>query len=298
MNYILLGLGNIGAKRLAILGERCKATVDPYNKEADYTDLRQVDPSTYDAVVMSVPNSVKIELMRQCLQMGKHVLVEKPLLFPDDKTAQELHQLAKRNHAIWYTSYNHRFEPLIEEAKKEIDAGVLGKFYHGHLFYGNGTVANVNGSWRENGLGVLEDLGCHLFDLAGFLLGYRGSEIEAWSLAKREAKALDHCIVATKDKRLTMEMSFLSWKNNCKIELVGENGAIHLQGLCKWTGSELTVFERSRPSGPPKVRHQKLTGPDVTWKKDIDFFETQVAAGKTSFENDRWISQTLERLSA
>lgn len=297
MNYILLGLGNIGAKRLGVLGKRCVATVDPHNKNADYSDLNDVDSSIYDAVVMSVPNNVKLELMRQCLQMKKHVLVEKPLLFPDEKTAQDLHQLAKKNNVIWYTSYNHRFEPLIEEVKREVDAGVLGKFYHGHLFYGNGTVANVNDSWRENGLGVLEDLGCHLFDLADYLLGYRGADIEPWSLAKREARALDHCIVATKDKRLVMEMSFLSWKNNCKIELVGENGAIHLQGLCKWTGSELTIFERTRPSGLPKIRHKTLTGSDITWKKDLDFFETQIDAGKISFENDWWISQTLERLS-
>ena len=36
MRYLLVGLGNIGAKRRAILGERCVATVDPFNAAADF----------------------------------------------------------------------------------------------------------------------------------------------------------------------------------------------------------------------------------------------------------------------
>ena len=295
MRYVLIGLGNIGKKRLAVLGDRCVATVDPYNKDADFSNIQEVDVEAYDAVILSVPDKVKIELINQCFKIKKHVLVEKPLIFSDDKMAQELRSTALENGVVWYTSYNHRFEPLIKEVKQELDSGKLGKVYHGQLFYGNGTVADLAGAWRENGAGVLEDLGCHLLDLISYLVGGLGSEVEPWSLAKREAKTLDHCIMATKDRRFVMEMSYLSWKNNCKIELYCENGSIHLNGLCKWGPSELTVYERVRPSGIPlKKRHELLTGPDITWKEDLKFFERQIRLGKSSFENDLWISKALQ----
>ncbi len=35
MRYLLVGYGNIGAKRKALLGDRCVATVDPFNAAAD-----------------------------------------------------------------------------------------------------------------------------------------------------------------------------------------------------------------------------------------------------------------------
>ena len=36
MRYLVVGLGNIGEKRRAVLGDRCVATVDPFNPAADY----------------------------------------------------------------------------------------------------------------------------------------------------------------------------------------------------------------------------------------------------------------------
>ena len=298
MKYLLIGLGNIGSKRLALLGDRCVATVDPYNKEATYRNIRECPEDSYDAVILSVPNQVKIEPIRFCLERGKHVLVEKPLLFPDSETAHSLNEMARRHKAIWYTAYNHQFEPLIEEVKKELEAASLGTLYQGRFFYGNGTAANADHSWRGEGLGVLEDLGCHLLDLIAYLLGYQGTDMEPIALKKYESKGLDHCLLITKDQRYLLEMSLLSWKNNFQIDLYGDKGSLHLKGLCKWGPSELTIYERIRPSGVPKERRKVLTGPDVTWERDLKHFERVVDSGITSFENDSWISRVLQGLAA
>lgn len=293
MKYVLVGLGNIGAKRLALLGERCFATVDPHNFKADYRDLNECDESQYQAVILSVPNKVKWELMDWCLTHGKHVLVEKPVLFRDSESALKFQRTAQRNQVIWYTSYNHRFEPLIMELRQELVRGTIGDVTHGRFFYGNGTVANLTGAWRERGQGVLEDLGCHLLDLLVYLLGEPGPSVEAWSLAKREAKTYDHCILATRDKRFVLEMSFLSWKNNFQIELFGTRGSLHLKGLCKWGPSELTICERVFPSGLPKIKQKKIQGPDMTWARDLEYFEKCVVEKKNSVRNDLWISEAL-----
>jgi scyllo-inositol 2-dehydrogenase (NADP+) len=298
VRYVVVGLGNIGQRRRALLGARCVATLDPYAPGADYRDPEACPADDYDAVVLAVPNQAKLELLAYFLERGKHVLVEKPLLFPDDATAEALGALAAERGAIWYTSYNHRFEPLIGALKAHLDDDAIGPLYHGRLFYGNGTVGNIVGTWRDAGLGVLEDLGSHLLDLAGYLLGARGTSFVPVALGCHEAAASDHAVLASADGRLLLEMSFLAWKNTFEIDLYGERGSLHLRGLPKWGPSELVRRERVYPSGVPRETRETALGPDRTWERDLEHFEAQVAAGHATLENDSWISSTLRAAAA
>lgn len=297
MRYLLVGLGNIGRKRQTILGSRCVGTVDPFNTSADYRRLEDCASDRYDAAILAVPNDVKVAMLQELLTQGKHVLVEKPLLLPDRRTTEDLAALAEAHHVVWYTSYNHRFEPLIAEVKRELDKGTLGKLYHGRFFYGNGTVANLAGSWREKGWGVVEDLSPHLLDLVGYLCGERGQGIVAWTLERQEANTIDHCVLATADGRFVLESSFLSWKNDFAVDLYGSDGSLHMRGLCKWGPSELVVYQRVRPSGVPQERRETRVGEDLTWRRDLEYFEQQCAAGCTTADNDWWISEAIRAVS-
>ena len=111
LRYLLAGLGNIGAKRRAILGRRCVGAVDPVHPAAEFTNPAQCPADGYDAAILAVPNPEKLALLEYFLSRGKHVLVEKPLLFACDETAGRMERLAREKGAIWYTGYNHRFEP-------------------------------------------------------------------------------------------------------------------------------------------------------------------------------------------
>ena len=298
MKYLLVGLGNIGRKRRAILGERCVATVDPFNPAADYATPEECPPDLYDVAILALPNQLKLGLLEYFLCQGKHVIVEKPLLFPDWESAEHLERIAREHGVIWYTSYNHRFEPLILSLKRHLEAQSLGRIYHGRFFYGNGTVRNVIGTWREQGLGVLEDLGSHLLDLAGYLLGCQGTDFVAWHLQHHESASFDHAILASPDGRFVLEMTFLSWKNTFTIELFGERGSLHLHGLLKWGPSELILRERVFPSGVPEETREMAEGLDPTWQRDLEHFESLPATGCTSIENDWWISRTLQAVAA
>jgi scyllo-inositol 2-dehydrogenase (NADP+) len=298
VRYLVAGLGNIGRKRRAVLGARCVATADPFSPEADYSVAEACPADLFDAVVLSVPNQPKLQLLEHFLGLGKHVLVEKPLLLRSCESAERLDQLARQRGVIWYTSYNHRFEPLILALKKHIDDQTIGLIYHGRLSYGNGTAGNVAGTWRDEGLGVLEDLGSHLLDLAGYMLGCRGAEFVGWSLQRHESGSFDHGILASEDGRFALEMSFLCWKNTFAVDLFGERGSLHLYGLRKWGPSELVVRERVFPSGVPRETRRTSHGPDETWHRDVEHFEALAATGCTSMRNDWWISRTLQRVAA
>lgn len=296
MRYLLVGYGNIGLKRRAVLGAACVATVDPFNPAADFRDPDGCAPDRYDAVILATPNQVKLKLLERFLSLGKHVLVEKPLLFPDRPTAERLDEIARGRGAVWYTSYNFRFEPGVLALRRHLEAGTIGRLYHGRLHYANGTVGDVVRSWRDEGFGVLEDLGCHLLDFLDFLLGYRGP-MQAWALERYEAKCFDRCLVATADGRFVLDVSFLSWKNRLSLEFFGERGSLHLEGFSKWGPTELIVRERILPSGVPRERRERFDGPDPTWRLDLEHFERVAREGRTSMEKDWWITRTLHALA-
>jgi predicted dehydrogenase len=296
VRYLLVGLGNIGRKRQALLGDRCVATADPFNSAATYSDPLECPTELYDAVVLATPNESKLELLEAFLGRGKHVLVEKPLLFSDPESAQRLAQLSDSRQVIWYTSYNHRFETLILQLHRYLEERRIGDLYHGRLFYGNGTVANIAGTWRDRGMGVLEDLSPHLLDLTAQLLGRGGDRFNALSLERHEAASFDHCILGSSDGRLMLESSYVAWRNTFTIDLFGSRGSMHLSGLQKWGPSELVVRERVFPSGVPHESREEVPGGvDPTWTRDIEHFERLCEApeAESSVANDWWISETL-----
>jgi scyllo-inositol 2-dehydrogenase (NADP+) len=297
VRYVVVGLGGIGQKRRAVLGTRCIVTVDPVNRDADYQQLDECPDDSYDAVVLAVPNDVKLDLLERSLRAGKHVLLEKPLIFPDRAAAERFQALADNAHAVWYTSYNHRFEPLIVRLKHRYQAGEVGRLYYARLFYGNGTVGNIIGTWREHGLGVVEDLGSHLLDLAAFLCP---SDMPSFvcTAERHAARVFDHAVLTSLDRRLWLEASFLSWRNTFSIDLFGDRGSLHLSGLAKWGPTELVCRERVLPSGVPRETRETFAGSDPTWVADIQHFENLVERGATSMEHDWWISRNLHVVAA
>jgi scyllo-inositol 2-dehydrogenase (NADP+) len=297
MRYVVVGLGNIGGKRRTVLGDRCVATVDPFNAAADYRRPQDCPPDRYDASVLAVPNDVKLPLLEYFLTRGKHALVEKPLIL-DTGSADALDRHARAGDAIWYTSYNFRFEPHVIALKRHLEEGAVGRVYRVRMFYGNGTAGSIAGTWRDSRLGILEDMASHLLDLAGFVFGRFGDEFRVWERRGHELKGPDHCILATVDRAVVIECSFLAWKNRWRIEVIGDRGALEMDGLTKWGGSELVVRRRQLPSGVPEETRDVIPGPDRTWAGDLRYFEELVTARKTSRDNDLWLSRTIHAAAA
>jgi len=295
MRYIIIGCGNIGQKRKAVLGEKSVAVVDPVYPDADYENFVNVPLTTYDAAVVATPNSKKMEILEYLLINKKNVLIEKPLLFPDIVAAEKLDQISRKNKVIWYTSYNHRFEPLIGRIKEYLESDFIGEMYFVNFTYGNGTVRNIAGTWRDEGFGVLEDLGCHLIDLAGYLF-HKEINYRITSAHNYEAKKIDHCSFSSTDRQMTFTCSYLMWKNTFTIDIVGSKGSIHLDGLNKWGRASLIRRERILPSGVPIEKTDTTSEPDETWIKDFLHFENMVSEQNNSFMNDMKITNSIDSI--
>ena len=76
MKTLIVGLGNQGLKRKEYLNKDFVGSVDPLNKKAEFKNIKNVDLSLYNSVLLCVPDSEKLELIRYCLNNKKHVLVE------------------------------------------------------------------------------------------------------------------------------------------------------------------------------------------------------------------------------
>lgn len=290
MKYLLVGLGNIGAKRQAVLGDRCVATVDPFNPAADYRSPADCE-QPYDAAILAVPTAEKVPLLELFLARGIPVLVEKPLLI-DAITAEALRALAVAHKTIWYTSYNLRFEPHVVTLKRYLEEGTLGQLYRARMFYGNGSAPTMKGTWRDDRYGVVADLACHLIDLAGFLFGRRGARSQRWMQRDCGLTGPDHCVLASTDGTVILEASWTSWRNRWQIEVTGADGSVSITGLTKWGRSEWVHEERSRAGGVP-AGHLVVEGSDPTWAVDLQHFEERIARRESSYDNDLWISRVV-----
>ena len=280
MRTIVVGLGVQGRKRLAIAGSEAVAIVDPVVEASSpalgglplFRKIEEVGLADYDAALVCTPDGAKVPILRHLLSHGKHLLVEKPLIDSEDGVLAGLDALARANQAVCYTAYNHRFEPHIVALKEILESGRLGKVYLCKFLYGNGTARDVrNSAWRDQGLGVFPDLGSHLLDWTLQLFGKPTASPRLWRASRFENRAFDH-----------FHFGFPG----------GGEGSAHIDGLCKWGPSTLTVRDRILPSGRPTEESTTLVQPDPTWQAEYAHFKelTRHAVPETNTANDLWIN--------
>lgn len=301
MRVIVVGLGVQGRKRSALLGDDYVACVDPVVSEANYQKIEDVPLDTFDAALLCVPDEAKIELISYLLTNYKHVLVEKPLWALEDQDIRRLETLALSKGMVCYTAYNHRFEPHFIRMKNLIESGELGDIYHCRLFYGNGTARLVQKSaWRDQGGGVLPDLGSHLLDTADYWFGIDSLDFSIVSSNRFENKAPDHVVFTNKKikPQLEMEMTLLSWRNHFTCDILAEKGSAHITSLCKWGPSTFIHRKRQLPSGRPDEESITLTQPDPTWLLEYQHFINLCQTGwKTDLSREVWLNRVMTKLS-
>lgn len=297
MRYLIVGFGNIGKKRAAVLGKKFAASFDPNAKtNPDYTNLKSIPEDIYDVAVLTVPQQFKFDLTKHFLGLGKHVLNEKPFIISRNRL-EELKKLAKKNKVIFHTSYNHRFEPNIQKLTKKIKSNLFGKFYFGRMIYSFGNIQERIGTWRETEFGVLEEIAPHLIDLCFSLFGYKGKDFKNLLSRKIESKIFDHWVFATTDQKIIIETSSLSWKNLFSIDLYFQKGSLHINGLRKWGGGQYIEGKRVLPSGIPIEKSLIDKGLDNSWVDDFTYFEKMVKENKLSYESDLQMSIALAMIA-
>ncbi len=79
-----------------------------------------------DAVVVSSPHGLHYEHARAALEVGLHVMIEKPMCTRAEH-ARELVRLAQEKRRHLLVPYGWHYKPFVQEAKQRIAAGALGR---------------------------------------------------------------------------------------------------------------------------------------------------------------------------
>jgi predicted dehydrogenase len=99
----------------------------PGMRTAASLDQVLADPDV-DAVAIATPPATHYALVRQALEAGKHVLVEKPLA-TNAVDAQALVELAKRRRLVLMPGHTFLYSPAVNKVRSLIESGELGEIY-------------------------------------------------------------------------------------------------------------------------------------------------------------------------
>ena len=148
MRTLIIGLGSIGERHLTVLqslGERDIAVLRSRGlpprsvDEASFTTLRSWEEAIAwkpEAVIICTPTSRHAEEAARCLQLGWHVLVEKPLgALPEEiALVDAAHRQAPDRQLR--VAYMLPFYPHMQRVQQIVHSGELGRLVAQHTYWG------------------------------------------------------------------------------------------------------------------------------------------------------------------
>lgn len=230
----IIGFGYMGHFHLRKSREIGVEVVAVYNTPSDklkdamaegltaYDDLDAfLADDRFSLVYVCTPNDVHAELSIACLNAGKHVMCEKPVTM-NSAELEACIAAAEKNHRIFTTHQNRRWDLDYLTVKAAVDSGEIGRITTiNSRVYGQRGVCF---GWRADparGGGMLYDWGIHLIDQ--FLCMFPGHKVV--SVYARLLSILTPAV----DDSFELQMTFDN--ETCAIVHVG---TFSLQNLPRW----------------------------------------------------------------
>ena len=135
-----------------------------------------IDAEELDGVSVCTYNATHAECSIYALEHGVNVLLEKPMCVTMEE-AKALYKAEKASGKVLSIGFQPRFNPTMQQIKKVISTGVLGKIYYiqtgGGRRHGIPTPFGTTFIEKETaGLGALGDIGCYALDAVLNAIGY------------------------------------------------------------------------------------------------------------------------------
>lgn len=248
-----------------------------------YTDYHKLlEREKLDAVFICVPHTLTKEIVLDALSHNIHVFSEKPPGICLKDVDEMKKALISHPGCKLKFGFNHRYYSHIQNAKKIIDSGELGKAQWIKGTYGRVGLGN---GWRltekDGGHGILLSQGIHLVDLFRFLTGQEFTEIKSFvsHFDKKWYEDNVFAIMRSSDGIVGSLHSSCTLRKNAFIIYIGlEHGYIRIENLITSTRSfgfpeELCVAYSDKTffyGNPQKT--STFYGIDNSWKSETDEF--------------------------
>jgi len=189
-----------------------------------------------NAVVISTPTKTHYSISKQSLELGKHVLCEKPLCL-SVKEADKLVEISTRNKLVLLVGHVFLFNNGIQELKKLIDKEELGKIY-----YLSATRTNL-GPIR-NDVNAVYDLASHDISIFNYLLG-NPLEVSAVGMSFLRNEIEDVIFITLKYPKKILANIRVSWLDPRKVRqitIVGDKKMVIWDDLSLL--GPITIFDK------------------------------------------------------
>lgn len=202
----MVGVADLDAGRLAAMRSKYPQIS---HLTQDYRTLFDLD---LDGVVVSTPPETHHEIVRDCLQHGLNVLVEKPLT-TDVASAEDLREIADRNDRILMVGHTFEYNPAVRKLKQMVDSGEAGDIrYIDAVRVGLGLF--------HPSLNVVWDLAPHDISILIYLLGEEPTSVTARGLACVQDSVEDVAYMTLRFPSGVMAHMRLSWLDPMKTRRV------------------------------------------------------------------------------
>jgi predicted dehydrogenase len=147
MKFLIAGFGSIGRRHfhnLLTLGERdivlyhTHHSTLPDDELSNFpieTDLRAALAYNPEAVIISNPTALHLDVAIPAAQCGCHLLIEKPISHSMARL-DEFQQIIEKNHNKVLVGFQFRFHPGLQKIKKLVDKGSIGELLSVHAHWG------------------------------------------------------------------------------------------------------------------------------------------------------------------
>lgn len=302
LNIGLIGLGKMGLIRAREIAKRTDARVvcgfDPApEKFAEefpdvqiLPDAQAVIAADVDAIVVATPNAYTPDAVIGALDAGKHVFCEKP---PGRQLQDiiDIREAEARNPGLKLKfGFNHRYHAGIEEAKRIVDSGRLGRVLWMRGIYGKSGGEGFEQEWRSNkevvGAGILLDQGIHMIDLFRHFCGDFTEVKSMVTTAYWPVELEDNAFALLRDEQGRIAMlhsSSTQWKHRFSLEIFTSEGYLTVNGILSSTrsyGDETISVARKRfdPGFAPGKPTEEVIyfDNDPSWELEIASFVDSV----------------------
>ena len=303
INAAIVGLGRWGQNLVdSIQGKSEKIRIvagatRTVSKAADYAKKQGfplhgsyqkllADPKI-DAILVATPHTQRVELITAAAQAGKHVFTEKPMALNKREAADCLKACAD-NKVTLAVGYNWRFQPALQEMKRMLADGRLGKLLHieGN-FCGPSVYRFGPNHWRlkreEGPAGGMTGRGVHVVDAMLYLAGHIDTVH-----AQSHRRVLDYGIDDTTSMLLRFSSgatgylgTFIATAETWRMQVFGEKGwaevgdVEHLltwqMRVCYFDPANLNIHQKPQTIAFPHVS---------TERAELENFADAIKAGR------------------
>jgi predicted dehydrogenase len=175
-------------------------------------DYRTFFGKGLDAVVVATPPHTHHRIVRECLQNGLHVLVEKPLTLTS-ADARDLIKVAEEQRRILMVGHTFEYNPAVRALKQMIDQGELGQIQYIDAVRVSLGLFNAH-------LNVIWDLAPHDISILLHLLGTTPYGVAAQGTSCLQNGVEDVAYVTMRFPNNIMAHMRLSWLDPSKIRRI------------------------------------------------------------------------------